>query len=33
MMKRFVPVLAACLFLMFGTAQAATSLALPPPDT
>ena len=33
MMKRFVPVLAACLFLMVGTAQAATSLAFPPPDT
>ena len=33
MTKRFIPVLAACLFLMVGTAQAATSLAFPPPDT
>lgn len=33
MTKRFIPVLVACLFLMVGTAQAATSLAFPPPDT
>ena len=30
MTKRFIPVLAACLFLMVGTAQAATSLCIPP---
>lgn len=33
MLKRFIPMLAACLFLMLGTAQAATSLAFPAPDT
>ena len=33
MLKRFIPMLAACLFLMLGTAQAAASLAFPPPDT
>lgn len=33
MLKRFIPMLAACLFLMLGTAQAAASLAFPPTDT
>lgn len=33
MTKRFIPVLAACLFLMWARRKAATSLAFPPPDT
>ena len=33
MTKRFIPVLAACLFLMVGTAQAATSPGVPAATT